>query len=70
MRPIAYSSIIHAGFILVGVEAAAHTAGDAEAGSGMPSVLLYLLLYAVLIIGSFGVVAIVAGVVMVVRSRS
>ena len=44
--------------VLVGVEAAAHTAGDADAGPGMPSVVLYLLLYAVLVIGSFGVVAI------------
>jgi len=60
-RMLAYSSVSHAGFILVGVEAAAHTAGEADQGSGMPSVLLYLLLYAVLVIGSFGVVAVVAG---------
>jgi len=59
-RMLAYSSISHAGFILVGVEAAAHRAGEADAGPGMPSVVLYLVLYAVLVIGSFGVVTIVS----------
>ncbi len=59
-RMLAYSSISHAGFILVGVEAAAHQAGEADAGPGMPSVVLYLVLYAVLVIGSFGVVTIVS----------
>ena len=58
-RMLAFSSINHAGFILVGVEAAAHTAGEADPGPGIPSVLLYLMLYAVLVIGSFGVVAVV-----------
>ena len=59
-RMLAYSSISHAGFILVGVEAAAHQAGEPDAGPGMPSVVLYLVLYAVLVIGSFGVVTIVS----------
>lgn len=56
-RLLAYSSISHVGFILVGVEAAAHTAGDSEIGPGVPSVAVYLLAYAVLVIGSFGVIA-------------
>ncbi|MEL6891628.1 MAG: NADH-quinone oxidoreductase subunit N [Actinomycetota bacterium] len=60
-RMLAYSSISHAGFLLVGVEAAAHGAGEPDQGSGMPAVLLYLLLYAVLVIGSFAVVTLVAG---------
>ncbi len=60
-RMLAYSSVSHAGFILVGVEAAAHTAGEADMGLGVASVQLYLLLYAVLVIGSFGVVTVVAG---------
>lgn len=60
-RMLAYSSISHAGFLLVGVEAAAHTAGDIDPGLGVSSVQLYLLLYAVLVIGSFGVVTVVAG---------
>ncbi|MDJ0770777.1 MAG: NADH-quinone oxidoreductase subunit N [Ilumatobacter sp.] len=59
-RMLAYSSISHAGFILVGVEAAGHDAGEAIVGDGMPSVMTYLLLYSVLTIGSFAVVALVA----------
>jgi NADH-quinone oxidoreductase subunit N len=55
-RMLAYSSISHAGFILVGVVAAGHdTLGD-----GMPSVVTYLLVYALLTVGSFAVVALVA----------
>jgi NADH-quinone oxidoreductase subunit N len=59
-RMLAYSSINHAGFILVGVEAAAHGAGEADPGPGMPSVVLYLILYSVLVIGSFAVVTVVS----------
>jgi NADH-quinone oxidoreductase subunit N len=58
-RMLAYSSISHAGFILVGVEAAGHRAGGLEPGDGVPSVLTYLLVYAVLTVGSFAVVALV-----------
>ena len=60
-RMLAYSSVSHAGFLLVGVEAASYTAGDVEPGLGVSSVQLYLLLYAVLVIGSFGVVTVVVG---------
>ena len=59
-RMLAYSSISHAGFILVGVEAAGHGAGDADPGPGMPAVVLYLILYSVLVIGSFAVVTVVS----------
>ena len=55
-RMLAFSSITHAGFILVGVEAAAHSGGD-----GLSSSMTYLLLYTVLVIGSFTVIFIVAG---------
>ncbi|HRB05385.1 MAG TPA: NADH-quinone oxidoreductase subunit N, partial [Ilumatobacteraceae bacterium] len=55
-RMLAYSSISHAGFILVGVEAAAHGTGVSLSGSGVSSVLLYLLIYSVLVVGTFGVV--------------
>ena len=59
-RMLAYSSISHAGFILVGIEAAGHTAGDYGAlGDGVPAVLVYLIAYSVLTIGSFAVVSIV-----------
>ncbi len=59
-RMLAYSSISHAGFILVGVEAAAHRAGEADSGLGVPSALVYLLAYAVMVAGTFGIVALVA----------
>ena len=58
-RMLAYSSISHAGFILVGVEAAGHTAGTSF-GDGVASVATYLPLYSVLTVGSFAVVALVA----------
>jgi NADH-quinone oxidoreductase subunit N len=59
-RMLAFSSVSHAGFILVGVEAAAHRAGQPDAGNGVPSALLYLLLYSVLVIGTFSVVTMVS----------
>jgi len=55
-RMLAFSSVSHAGFILVGVEAAAHRPGAPMGGDGVSSVLMYLLIYAVLVIGTFGVV--------------
>ncbi len=58
-RMLAYSSISHAGFILVGVEAAAHP-GNSSSGDGISSAMTYLLLYTVLVIGTFGVVGLVA----------
>jgi len=58
-RMLAYSSISHAGFILVGVEAAAHPT-SASAGDGISSAMTYLLLYTVLVIGTFAVVGLVA----------
>ncbi|MCU1361405.1 MAG: nuoN [Ilumatobacteraceae bacterium] len=58
-RMLAYSSISHAGFILVGVEASGHTAGQAGEGLGISSSLLYLMLYAVLVLGTFAVVSLV-----------
>ncbi len=58
-RMLAYSSISHAGFILVGVEAAGHAAGEADPGRGVSASLLYLLLYAVLVLGTFAIVTVV-----------
>jgi NADH-quinone oxidoreductase subunit N len=57
-RMLAYSSISHAGFILIGVEAAGHAGGST--GKGISSSMLYLLLYAVLVCGTFGVVTLVS----------
>jgi NADH-quinone oxidoreductase subunit N len=60
-RMLAYSSIAHVGFILVGVEAMANepTTGQIVSLRGYSSALFYLLAYAVMVLGSFGVVALV-----------
>ncbi|MDE0236622.1 MAG: NADH-quinone oxidoreductase subunit N [bacterium] len=52
-RILAYSSISHAGFILVGVQAATD--------DGVASVLFYLAAYAAMAIGSFAVITLVSG---------
>ncbi|MCY4194506.1 MAG: NADH-quinone oxidoreductase subunit N [bacterium] len=52
-RILAYSSISHAGFILVGVQAATD--------DGVSSVLFYLAAYAAMAIGSFAVITVVSG---------
>jgi NADH-quinone oxidoreductase subunit N len=57
---LAYSSISHAGFILVGVEAMAHQPGQQVDFNGYSSALFYLLAYAIIVLGSFGVVAVVS----------
>ena len=59
-RMLAFSSISHAGFILVGIEAAVHTPGAPMAGDGVNAVLLYTAIYAVMTLGSFGVVTAVS----------
>jgi NADH-quinone oxidoreductase subunit N len=51
-RMLAYSSIAHAGFILVGVTAAGQR--------GIEAVLFYLAAYATMIVGAFGVVMLVS----------
>ena len=51
-RMLAYSSINHAGFLLVGIQAA---------GRGTAAVLFYLAAYTFMVAGSFGVVTIVGG---------
>jgi NADH-quinone oxidoreductase subunit N len=58
-RMLAYSSISHAGFILVGVEAAGHRTGEPDSGLGVSSSMLYLLLYAVLVLGTFAIISVV-----------
>jgi NADH-quinone oxidoreductase subunit N len=60
-RMLAYSSIAHVGFILVGVEALANepTSGQTISRLGYSSALFYLLAYAVIVLGSFGVVTLV-----------
>ena len=58
-RMLAYSSISHAGFILVGLEAASHR-DSVNAGDGLVAVGVYVVLYAALVVGTFGVVSVVA----------
>ena len=55
-RMLAHSSISHAGFILVGVEAAGHMRGD-----GVASSMNYLAIYTVLVMGSFAIVLAISG---------
>lgn len=59
-RMLAYSSISHAGFILVGLEAATHTSSP-DAALGVSSISSYLLIYSLLVIGTFAVVSVVVG---------
>ena len=58
-RMLAYSSISHAGFILVGLEAASHR-DSINASDGLVAVGVYVVLYAALVVGTFGVVTVVA----------
>jgi NADH-quinone oxidoreductase subunit N len=51
-RMLAYSSIAHAGYVLIGVQAATR--------KGTSAALFYLLVYALMIIGAFAVVSVVA----------
>lgn len=54
-RMLAYSSISHAGYILVGIEAAGHQGGN----DGVSAALFYVLAYSVLVLGTFGIVGLV-----------
>lgn len=56
-RMLAFSSISHAGYILIGLEAAGHVTGESN---GLSAAAVYLLLYAVVVIGSFAVITVVA----------
>jgi NADH-quinone oxidoreductase subunit N len=57
-RMLAYSSIAHAGYILIGFAAAATADGGASA-RGLQSALFYLLVYAFMTIGAFAVVTMI-----------
>ena len=59
-RMLAYSSISHAGFMLVGLEAASHI-GSSSATDGVSSTLMYVVLYSVLALGSFAAVSVISG---------
>jgi NADH-quinone oxidoreductase subunit N len=59
-RLLAYSSIAHAGYALVGFVAAGAAVDPAERGNALTSVMFYLLTYAVMNIGAFAVVQLIA----------
>lgn len=59
-RLLAYSSIAHAGYALVGVIAAGAASDAAQRNSALTSVTFYLLTYAVMNIGAFVVVTLIA----------
>ena len=59
-RLLAYSSIAHAGYALVGFVAAGAALDPAERGNALTAVMFYLLTYAVMNIGAFAVVQLIA----------
>jgi NADH-quinone oxidoreductase subunit N len=59
-RMLAYSSIAHAGYALIGVVVAGHAEADSGVRAlGVSSVMLYLAVYAFMTLGAFAVVAMV-----------
>ena len=58
-RMLAYSSISHAGFILVGLEVSSHRSSP-DVGDGLIAIGVYVALYAALVVGTFSVVTVVA----------
>lgn len=59
-RMLAYSSIAHAGYALVGVVAAGAATDVTQRDTAITAVMFYLLTYAVMNIGSFAVVQLIA----------
>ncbi|HSV33538.1 MAG TPA: NADH-quinone oxidoreductase subunit N [Pyrinomonadaceae bacterium] len=59
-RMLAYSSIAHAGYALVGFIAAGAAADPQERGAAVSAVAFYLLAYAVMNLGAFAIVALIA----------
>ena len=59
-RMLAYSSIAHAGYALVGFVAAGAASDPAQRNAAITAVIFYLLTYAVMNIGAFAVVQLIA----------
>src|SRR5436853_5034364 len=59
-RMLAYSSIAHAGYALVGFVAAGAAPDPLERNSALTAVTFYLLIYAVMNMGAFGIVTLIA----------
>jgi NADH-quinone oxidoreductase subunit N len=56
-RMLAYSSVAHAGYLLIAVYTAR---GDGSSGDGVPSLLFYFAIYALMNIGAFAVVTVLS----------
>ncbi|HEY7534057.1 MAG TPA: NADH-quinone oxidoreductase subunit N [Nitrospiraceae bacterium] len=56
-RMLAYSSIAHAGYALVGVVAAGKGIGESGSTTGLASVMLYLAVYAFMTLGAFALIS-------------
>jgi NADH-quinone oxidoreductase subunit N len=59
-RILAYSSIAHAGYLLVGLTTAPVLSAQPGAPGGVPAVLFYLVAYAAMTLGAFGVIALLS----------
>ena len=59
-RMLAYSSIAHAGYALVGFVAAGASLDDVDRSNAVAAVIFYLLSYAVMNLGAFAVVTLIA----------
>jgi NADH-quinone oxidoreductase subunit N len=57
-RLLAYSSVAHAGYMLIGLASAAvqHNSGSAAASAGLDAVLFYLVAYGAMTVGAFAVI--------------
>jgi len=58
-RLLAYSSIAHAGYMLVGIAAVVATSGTSESTIGASAVLFYLAAYAAMNLGAFAIAVVV-----------
>jgi NADH-quinone oxidoreductase subunit N len=59
-RILAYSSIAHAGYMLVGLTTAPVLAAQPGAPGGVPAILFYLVAYSAMTLGAFGVIALLS----------
>lgn len=60
-RMLAYSAVAHAGYLLIGLMAAHHVAGQPQVGDVMGALLVYLFVYALANLAAFAVVSLLGG---------
>jgi NADH-quinone oxidoreductase subunit N len=59
-RILAYSSVAHAGYMLIGLTVVPNLMDRTEAVGGVPAVLFYLVAYGAMTLGAFGVIALLS----------